>query len=42
VLLKIAGIEGTICGLSAIYIAFAELLNDTYKRTILPLWEIKN
>jgi succinate-acetate transporter protein len=36
--LKIAGGEGIICGLSAIYVAFGELLNATYKRTILPLW----
>lgn len=35
--LKAAGIEGIICGLSAIYTAFGEILNDTYGRTILPL-----
>lgn len=35
--LKAAGIEGVICGLSAIYVAFGEILNDTYGRTILPL-----
>jgi succinate-acetate transporter protein len=33
--LKAAGIEGIICGLSAIYVAFGELLNATYGRTIL-------
>lgn len=34
---KAAGIEGVICGLSAIYTAFGEILNETYGRTILPL-----
>lgn len=32
-----AGIEGVICGLSAIYTAFGEILNETYGRTIIPL-----
>ena len=32
-----AGIEGVICGLSAIYVAFGEILNETYGRTIIPL-----
>ena len=36
-ILKAAGIEGTICGLIAIYTAFGEILNETYGRTILPL-----
>jgi succinate-acetate transporter protein len=35
--LKAAGIEGSICGLLAIYIAFAEILNETYSTTILPI-----
>lgn len=34
---KAAGIEGIICGLSAIYTAFGEILNETYGRTIIPL-----
>ncbi|MCW4015803.1 MAG: acetate uptake transporter [Candidatus Bathyarchaeota archaeon] len=33
----IAGIEGIICGASAIYTGIAEVLNETYDRTILPL-----
>lgn len=37
--LKIAGVEGTICGLTAIYIAFAEILNETYGTTVLPICE---
>lgn len=36
-LLKAAGIEGIICGLSAIYTAFGEILNATYGRTIIPI-----
>lgn len=36
-LLKAAGIEGIICGLSAIYVAFGEILNATYGRTMIPL-----
>jgi len=31
------GYEGIICGLSAIYVAMAEVLNEVYGKTILPL-----
>ena len=31
------GYEGIICGLSAIYLAMAEVLNETYGKTILPI-----
>jgi len=34
---KAAGIEGIICGLSALYVAFGEILNEIYGRTIIPL-----
>ncbi|MFH1722659.1 MAG: acetate uptake transporter [Candidatus Altiarchaeota archaeon] len=34
----IAGYEGIICGLSAIYTALALVLNDVYKKTVLPVW----
>ena len=34
---KIAGIEGIICGVFAIYAATAQILNEVYGRTILPL-----
>jgi len=34
---KIAGYEGIICGLSAIYLAMAEVMNETYGKTILPI-----
>lgn len=31
------GYEGIICGLSAIYVAMAEVINETYGKTVLPL-----
>ena len=34
---QIAGIEGIICGTSAIYAAMAQILNEVYGRTIAPL-----
>ncbi|NDY70567.1 acetate uptake transporter [Desulfobacter hydrogenophilus] len=33
----IAGFEGIICGMSAIYLAMAEVLNEQYNRSILPV-----
>ena len=36
-LLIITGIEGIICGASAVYTGIAEVLNEVYGRTILPL-----
>ncbi|MFW6120489.1 MAG: acetate uptake transporter [Petrotogales bacterium] len=33
----IAGYEGIICGLSAVYLAMAEVINETYGKTILPI-----
>jgi len=33
----ITGVEGIICGLSAIYTGFALILNDYYDKTVLPL-----
>lgn len=33
----IAGYEGIICGFSAIYLAMAEVMNETYGKTILPI-----
>jgi len=33
----IAGFEGIVCGLSAIYFAMAQVLNEEYGRTILPV-----
>ncbi len=37
----IAGYEGIICGLSAVYLAFAEILNEAYGKTILPICPVK-
>jgi hypothetical protein len=34
---QITGIEGIICGLSAVYLAIAEILNETYGKTVLPI-----
>jgi hypothetical protein len=34
---KIAGWEGIICGLSAIYLALAEVINETRGKNILPI-----
>jgi succinate-acetate transporter protein len=36
-LLMITGIEGIICGASAIYTGIAEVLNEVHDRTVLPL-----
>jgi succinate-acetate transporter protein len=34
---QVAGYEGIICGLSAIYTGIAQVLNEIYQRTVLPL-----
>ncbi len=34
---EIAGYVGIVCGLSAIYLAMAEVLNEQYDRTVLPI-----
>lgn len=34
----IAGYEGIICGLSAVYTALAEVLNEVYEKAVLPLF----
>jgi succinate-acetate transporter protein len=36
---RIAGWEGIFCGLSAIYLAMAEVLNEKHGRTLLPIGE---
>jgi succinate-acetate transporter protein len=35
---KITGIEGVICGFSAVYLGIAEILNETHQKTILPIY----
>jgi uncharacterized protein len=41
VIATITGIEGIICGLSAIYTAIALVLNEIYGRVILPIGPVK-
>ena len=41
VIAMIAGIEGTICGLSAVYTGLAQVLNEVYGKDILPIWPVK-
>ena len=35
---KITGIEGVICGLSAVYLGIAEVLNEAHHQTVLPIY----
>ncbi len=37
----ITGIEGIICGFSAVYLALAEVVNEANNRTILPICPVK-
>jgi succinate-acetate transporter protein len=37
----LTGIEGIICGLSAVYLGLAEVLNETNGKTILPICPVK-
>jgi succinate-acetate transporter protein len=37
----IAGWEGILCGLSAVYLAFAQILNETYGKIVLTVGEAK-
>jgi succinate-acetate transporter protein len=39
---RIAGYEGILCGLSAIYLAMAEVLNEVKGRTVLPIGEVRH
>ncbi len=40
-ILKIAGFEGIFCGFSAIYAGLAQVINEVYKKDILPLGVVK-
>jgi len=33
----VTGIEGVVCGFSAIYLGFAEVLNEVYQKVVLPI-----
>ncbi len=37
----VVGYEGIICGLSAVYLGLAEVLNEANGRTVLPIWEVE-
>jgi succinate-acetate transporter protein len=41
VIKTLAGYEGIVCGLSAIYLAMAEVLNETHGKTILPIGDLQ-
>lgn len=38
---RLAGYEGILCGLSAIYAGLAQVLNEVFGRTVLPLGPVK-
>jgi hypothetical protein len=40
-ILHVAGYEGVLCGLTAFYAAVAQVLNEVYGRTVLPVWPVK-
>jgi len=37
---RLTGVEGIICGLSAIYLAIAEILNEAHGKTVLPIGSV--
>ncbi|MFA5572868.1 MAG: acetate uptake transporter [Candidatus Bathyarchaeia archaeon] len=37
----ICGVEGVICGASAVYLAIAEVLNESHLKTILPIGKVR-
>jgi len=37
----IVGIEGIICGFSAVYLGLAEVLNEAHQKTVLPTCQVK-
>ena len=41
VIAMITGIEGIICGASAIYTGLAQVLNEVYGEDLLPIWPVK-
>ncbi len=38
---RVAGVEGIICGLSAVYTGLGQVLNEIYNRTVFPLGVLK-
>jgi len=41
VLMQIAGYEGIVCGLSAMYTSLALVLNEVYGKTVAPVWPVE-
>ena len=37
---RLIGVEGVICGFSAVYLAVAEVLNEAHAKTVLPIGKI--
>jgi uncharacterized protein len=37
---KVAGVEGIFCGLSAIYASAAQIINEVYQKTVLPVGKV--
>jgi succinate-acetate transporter protein len=37
---RLIGVEGAICGFSAIYLGIAEILNEAHGKTVLPIGTI--
>lgn len=37
---QLVGMEGIICGLSAVYLALAEVLNEAHGKTVLPIGKL--
>jgi uncharacterized protein len=37
----VTGVEGVVCGFSAMYLAIAEVLNEVYAETVLPICPVK-
>lgn len=42
VIASIAGWEGIVCGLSAIYTGLAQVLNEVYGRVVAPIWPVED
>jgi succinate-acetate transporter protein len=38
---RVAGYEGIICGLSSMYTALAQVINEVYGRVVVPIWPVK-
>jgi len=39
---RIAGYEGIVCGFSAIYTGLAQVINEVFAKTVLPLFPMEN